>query len=62
MSSGSGVPLWQYEEKSHHRGVPFVFFLGNIGGEGTLSIGRRLELALSRARWPLWKACGVGLA
>ncbi|KAJ5983238.1 hypothetical protein N7481_005337 [Penicillium waksmanii] len=33
-----GVPLWRCdEETSRHRGVPFVVFPGNVGGETTLS-------------------------
>lgn len=33
-----GVPLWRCDElTSRHRGVPFVVFPGNVGGEGTLS-------------------------
>ncbi|OQE23908.1 hypothetical protein PENSTE_c008G00799 [Penicillium steckii] len=32
-----GVPLWRCdEETSRHRGVPFVVFPGNVGGETTL--------------------------
>ncbi|KAJ5131373.1 uncharacterized protein N7515_007412 [Penicillium bovifimosum] len=32
-----GVPLWRCnEETSRHRGVPFVVFPGNVGGEETL--------------------------
>lgn len=32
-----GVPLWRCdEETSRHRGVPFVVFPGNVGGESTL--------------------------
>ncbi|KAJ5578615.1 uncharacterized protein N7459_007579 [Penicillium hispanicum] len=32
-----GVPLWRCEEPtSRHRGVPFVVFPGNVGGEATL--------------------------
>ncbi|CAI7676565.1 unnamed protein product [Penicillium manginii] len=32
-----GVPLWRCdEETSRHRGVPFVVFPGNVGGEATL--------------------------
>jgi uncharacterized protein YgbK (DUF1537 family) len=33
-----GVPLWRCrEETSRHRGVPYVVFPGNVGGEGTLA-------------------------
>ncbi|KAB8214399.1 hypothetical protein BDV33DRAFT_209316 [Aspergillus novoparasiticus] len=32
-----GVPLWRCDEStSRHRGVPFVVFPGNVGGESTL--------------------------
>lgn len=32
-----GVPLWRCDEQtSRHRGVPFVVFPGNVGGEATL--------------------------
>ncbi|KAJ5359246.1 uncharacterized protein N7496_011659 [Penicillium cataractarum] len=32
-----GVPLWRCDEPtSRHRGVPFVVFPGNVGGENTL--------------------------
>ncbi|KAL5362111.1 hypothetical protein BJX96DRAFT_166411 [Aspergillus floccosus] len=32
-----GVPLWRCDEPtSRHRGVPFVVFPGNVGGEATL--------------------------
>ncbi|KAL4893808.1 hypothetical protein BDV59DRAFT_177220 [Aspergillus ambiguus] len=32
-----GVPLWRCDEDtSRHRGVPFVVFPGNVGGEATL--------------------------
>lgn len=32
-----GVPLWECEEEtSRHRGVPYVVFPGNVGGEETL--------------------------
>ncbi|KAE8380602.1 hypothetical protein BDV26DRAFT_279373 [Aspergillus bertholletiae] len=32
-----GVPLWRCDEPtSRHRGVPFVVFPGNVGGESTL--------------------------
>jgi Uncharacterized protein conserved in bacteria len=32
-----GVPLWRCDEPtSRHRGVPFVVFPGNVGGEETL--------------------------
>ncbi|KAJ5725211.1 uncharacterized protein N7483_006568, partial [Penicillium malachiteum] len=32
-----GVPLWRCDEStSRHRGVPFVVFPGNVGGEATL--------------------------
>ncbi|KAJ5226335.1 hypothetical protein N7468_007560 [Penicillium chermesinum] len=32
-----GVPLWRCDElTSRHRGVPFVVFPGNVGGEATL--------------------------
>ncbi|KAL4766581.1 uncharacterized protein BDW70DRAFT_165635 [Aspergillus foveolatus] len=35
--AAAGVPLWRcYEETSRHRGVPFVVFPGNVGGESTL--------------------------
>lgn len=34
----SGVPLWRCDEPSaRHRGVPFVVFPGNVGGEATLN-------------------------
>ncbi len=33
-----GVPLWRCdEETSRHRGVPYVVFPGNVGGEDTLA-------------------------
>jgi uncharacterized protein YgbK (DUF1537 family) len=33
-----GVPLWRCDEKtSRHRGVPYVVFPGNVGGEDTLA-------------------------
>ena len=33
-----GVPLWRCsEETSRHRGLPYVVFPGNVGGEGTLA-------------------------
>lgn len=33
-----GVPFWRCdEETSRHRGVPYVVFPGNVGGEGTLA-------------------------
>jgi uncharacterized protein YgbK (DUF1537 family) len=38
-----GVPLWRCdEETSRHRGVPYVVFPGNVGGEDTLAelVGR----------------------
>ncbi|KAL4909838.1 hypothetical protein BDW74DRAFT_143835 [Aspergillus multicolor] len=35
--AAAGVPLWRCdEETSRHRGVPFVVFPGNVGGESTL--------------------------
>jgi len=34
----AGVPLWMCaEETSRHRGVPYVVFPGNVGGEHTLA-------------------------
>ncbi|KAL2871911.1 uncharacterized protein BJX67DRAFT_92176 [Aspergillus lucknowensis] len=36
--AAAGVPLWRCDEPtSRHRGVPFVVFPGNVGGESTLS-------------------------
>ncbi|KAL5338464.1 hypothetical protein BJX70DRAFT_198051 [Aspergillus crustosus] len=36
--AAAGVPLWRCDEPtSRHRGVPFVVFPGNVGGETTLS-------------------------
>jgi uncharacterized protein YgbK (DUF1537 family) len=36
--AAAGVPLWKCdEETSRHRGVPFVVFPGNVGGENTLA-------------------------
>ncbi|KAL4880232.1 hypothetical protein BJY04DRAFT_83068 [Aspergillus karnatakaensis] len=36
--AAAGVPLWRCDEPtSRHRGVPFVVFPGNVGGEATLS-------------------------
>lgn len=33
-----GVPLWKCDEElSRHRGVPYVVFPGNVGGEDTLA-------------------------
>ncbi|KAL2818363.1 hypothetical protein BJX63DRAFT_384110 [Aspergillus granulosus] len=35
--AAAGVPLWRCDEPtSRHRGVPFVVFPGNVGGESTL--------------------------
>ncbi|KAL4984631.1 hypothetical protein BDW68DRAFT_14315 [Aspergillus falconensis] len=35
--AAAGVPLWRCDEgTSRHRGVPFVVFPGNVGGESTL--------------------------
>ncbi|PMD38612.1 3-hydroxyisobutyrate dehydrogenase [Hyaloscypha variabilis F] len=36
--AAAGVPLWKCDEgTSRHRGVPFVVFPGNVGGENTLA-------------------------
>ena len=36
--AAAGVPLWMCdEETSRHRGVPYVVFPGNVGGEHTLA-------------------------
>jgi uncharacterized protein YgbK (DUF1537 family) len=45
-----GVPLWRCDEDtSRHRGVPYVVFPGNVGGEDTLA-----ELV---ERWALPESC-----
>ena len=32
-----GVPIWQCnEESSRHKGVPYIVFPGNVGGDDTL--------------------------
>jgi uncharacterized protein YgbK (DUF1537 family) len=44
-----GVPLWRCgEDTSRHRGVPYVVFPGNVGGEDTLAeLVERWELPVS---------------